>query len=187
MDLGLLVRCLVVASVYLLHVAPTAIIQAVQPDSCCACHAFLVYHPLRHRLWSAHQAEKHVGLQQSARMWFYFPTNGSQWLPVIAHRQPSWCGLFCQLQVLHCRIDPIAYVQTALALNEFLAPRWKNLIVGGSSASSQILEARSLPQKGQPTTFLHLPPALSSAAMCGACLLFLASGTTDGPCVWGVS
>jgi len=62
-------------------------------------------------------------------------------------KQLGSCLMF--MVMVRCRIDPIAYVQTALALNEFLAPRWKNLIIDGSSASSQILEGRALPQKGK--------------------------------------
>ena len=36
-----------------------------------------------------------------------------------------------------------------MALNEFLAPRWKNLDAGGISASSAILGARQLPESGE--------------------------------------
>lgn len=40
-------------------------------------------------------------------------------------------------------------MQTAMALNEFLAPRWQNLDVGGMSASDAILGARQLPRKSK--------------------------------------
>lgn len=49
---------------------------------------------------------------------------------------------------LVCRIDPIAYIQIALAVNEFNAPRWLNLPVDDSNASAVILSARGVPQKG---------------------------------------
>ena len=38
---------------------------------------------------------------------------------------------------LVCRIDPIAYIQIALAVNEFNAPRWLNLPVGNSLSAPE--------------------------------------------------
>ena len=53
-----------------------------------------------------------------------------------------------------CRIDPIAYIQIALAVNEFNAPRWLNLPVGNSNAGSVLLSARGVPQKGMLVCFV---------------------------------
>lgn len=57
------------------------------------------------------------------------------------------------------RIDPIAYIQTALAINEFNAPRWLNLPVGTSNAGTTLLSARGIPQKGK-------LPASTTATLC---------------------
>lgn len=54
-----------------------------------------------------------------------------------------------------CRIDPIAYIQVALAVNEFNAPRWLSLPVGTSNAGSTLLNARGVPQKSKVLALLH--------------------------------
>ena len=63
-----------------------------------------------------------------------------------------------------CRIDPIAYVQVALALNEFLAPRWINLAVGDSTVSNYVLSSRGLPQSSEHTSHLMQATALANCA-----------------------
>eukprot|EP00891_Asterochloris_glomerata_P005114 jgi/Astpho2/5114/Aster-06326 len=42
--------------------------------------------------------------------------------------------------------NPIMYIQRAIAINEFAAPRWKNLYIGGESVSASILGGRGVPQ-----------------------------------------
>lgn len=45
-------------------------------------------------------------------------------------------------------IDPISYAQKAIAINEFAAPRWKNLkLADGQSIGDVVLGQRGLPNQ----------------------------------------
>lgn len=74
-----------------------------------------------------------------------------------SHAAPAQKGCAKVLFELVCRIDPIAYIQIALAVNEFNAPRWLNLPVGNTNAGAVLLEARGVPQKsGSLARYLYL-------------------------------